>query len=654
MDRCARRPRERSNCGGPDIVAAMSVPYGNLLGRALKLLRAGDAAAADTICRHVVAVDPRNATALHLAGIVAHDLADHARSFEMMNRAIEVQPALDEAHCGRGIAQRHLARPDAAVADFERAVALNPRNAQALYYLGLSRLEHDDLPGAAEKLEAALAVEPDLAMALANLGLVRDRQGRLDEAVALCRRATEIQPRLEIAQNNLAAALQKLGRVSEALSILRQLETGTSDPLVGANVLTSLNLVPGDRATLLEEARLWAKRFADPLTPAPHLPTDDPARRLKIGYVAADGLRRHTLAMTYWPLFEAHDPREVETFAYSDLPDTREDDVTRRVKATVAFWRRTGDLSDAALAEQIRADKIDILVDGIGFVAGSRLLAAARRPAPIQVHFPPMSTTGMAAFDYIIGDRNLLPDGSDKFFSEGLWRLPCGFVYRPVDPLPPLAEPPVRRNGYVTFGSFNRVAKIGPEAVTIWAAVLAAVPSSRLLIATSTGISRDTAERYSGLFAQHGITSERIILDDRGDHGAGALRRFNEVDIALDTLPFSGVLTTCAALAMGVPVVTWAGSRILERYGVALLTAAGFVEGIAPDFDGYVARAAMLARDAQLLGTLRATLRDRLLASPLCDAPRFARSIESAYRSMWQRWCAGVPAKAAPSEATPR
>jgi len=631
----------------------MNVPYGNLLGRALKLLHAGDAAAADAICQHVVAVDPRNATALHLAGVVAHELADHARSFAMMNRAIEVQPDLDDAHCGRGIAQRHLGRPDAAVADFERAVALNPRNAQALYYLGLSRLEHNDLPAAAEKFEAALAVEPRLAMALTNLGLVRDRQGRLDEAANLYRQAIDVHPGLETAHNNLAATLQKLGKVDEALAILRRLDATTSDPIIGVNLLTCLHLLPGDNATFLREAKRWAARFADPLTPAaPPFREPAPNRRLRIGYVAVDGLRRHSLAMTYWPLLEAHDPAQVEVFAYSDLPENQEDDVTRRIKA-VTTWRRTAGLSDSAFADRVRTDNIDILVDGIGFAAGTRLLAEARRPAPIQVHFPVMSTTGMTAMDYVIGDQTLLPAGSEAAFSEKICRLPCCYLYRPLDDLPPLIEPPCVRNGYVTFGSFNRLTKIGSEAVATWAAVLKAVPGSRLLIKSSGGMSADAIGRCRGLLREHGVAADAIAFQPSAENADGALKPFNDVDIALDSLPFCGVLTTFAALAMGVPVVTWCGQRVMERYGAAILGGIGFTEGLATDRASYVAKAVALASDVPHLKALRSSLRGRLLASTFCDAPRFARSLESAYRSLWQRWCADV-AKAAPNEAGPR
>lgn len=619
-------------------MAAVTVPYSKLLARAIRLIQSGDPGAADAICRHVLAVDPAHSTALYISGLIAHDLGDHARSFEMMDRAIALQPDFADAYCGRGVARRHLRQPEAALEDFRRAVALDPKQARAHLYIGLSLLEQSALAAAAEHFEAALSHEPTLAMALANLGLVRHRQQRLDEAVQLYQRTLAIEPSLTPTLNNLAGALQELGRAAEALEILHRVDAQSMDPVVGMNVLTCLNLVPGTPQEFHVAAKSWASRFADPLArPMPHR-SRDPDRRLRVGYIAAQGLRRHTLAMTYLPLFEAHDPAQVETFAYSDLPEHQEDAVTARARAVVSTWRRTAGLDDDALADRIMADEIDILVDGIGFAAGSRLLAAARRPAPVQIHFPTMSTTGMTAFDYVFGDDNLLPHPVDGAFTERPWRLACGFLYRPTDSLPALVPPPAVRNGFITFGSFNRIAKIGPESIALWAAVLKQVPTSRLIIKSTVDISDESARRYRELFAKHGVDQDRLLL---GGADAGELHAFNDIDIALDTVPFGGVLTTCAALAMGVPVVSWVGARVLERYGAAILTAARFTDGLAADQQTYVMRAAELARAPARLAALRPQLRGQLLGSPLCDGPTFARSVEHAYRAMWRRWCAG-------------
>ncbi len=617
----------------------MTVAYKNLLARAVRLLRGGDPGAADAICQHVMAVDPGNAVAMYVSGLAALERHDPERSADLMTRAIELRPDFADAFCGRGVARRHLRQFDLALGDFERAIALDSKQAQAHVYIGLSLLERHALDAAAEKFETALRCDPSMAMALANLGLVRHRQGRLDEAVQIYRRALDVDPSQMTTRNNLAGALQDLGRAAEALDMLRRLDAESADPMLGANALTCLNLVPGTPEDFCANAKHWAERFAEPLARRRPDRVRDPDRRLRVGYVAAHGLCRHTLAMTYLPLFSAHDRAEVEIFAYSDLPEDREDDVTMRIKAAVSAWRRSQALDDAALADQISADEIDILVDGIGFAAGSRLLAAARRPAPIQLHFPIMSTTGMSAFDYIVGDEILLPKATDHALTERAWRLACGFLYQPLDQLPALAPPPALKNGFVTFGSFNRIAKVGPDAVALWAKVLNRIPTSRLVIKSTVGMGAETDRRYRQLFAEHGIAQGRIELHALSRRDADELRSFDGIDIAVDPVPFGGVLTTCAALAMGVPVVTWAGARILERYGTAILTAANFAEGIASDIDMYVARAAQLASSPGRLATLRPQLRQNLLGSPLCNGPSFARSLERAYRAMWQNWC---------------
>lgn len=614
----------------------------HLIERALAHQRRGEIAAADAIYRHVLEVNPSNTDALHYAGLIAHHGKDYARALDLLTRAVGLRPDFADAYYGRGLTRLEMGERDAAADDFQHAITQDPRHARAHMRLGLLMLDRNDLENAARSLEQATAAEPDSATAAVNLGIVRQRQGRLDDAVRHYERAIEIEPGLEIAHNNLAVALQELGRAEDALAIWHRIESELADPVLAANFLTGLNLVPGTLGEFDAAARRWAARFAEPLTHASPRPSADPDRRLRIGYIAADGLRRHTLAMTYMPLFEAHDRTQVDVIVYSDLSPAQADDITRRSMAGASLWQSVGGLSHEALAAQIRSDRIDVLVDGIGFAAGSRLQAVARRPAPIQVHFPPMSTTGMSAIDYVIGDERLVPRSNEPFFIEKIWRLDCGFLYHPLIDLPPLAPPPAIRNGYITFGSFNRIAKIGRTAVATWARVLQAVAGSRLIIKSSVGLSPDAIIRYQAAFREHGISAERIEFRGRVAGDVDHFRQFNDIDVALDTLPFCGVLTTCAASAMGVPVVTSAGTRILERYGTAILGAIGFNEGVATDVDDYVAKAIALASDPAQLAVLRPALRDQLLASPLCDAPAFAHSLESAYRAMWQHWCKSI------------
>lgn len=534
----------------------------------------------------------------------------------------------------RALAAQEAGRTAEAEALWRHLLAVNRDDIPANFHLGRLLAGRNLLDEAARCFAHVLDRVPHSAEAAGNLGVIRQRQHRLDEAVELYRRALATQPGLGAVRNNLASALQELGRADEAVELYREL-AASDDPRLAANYLTAINLAPGTPAESLVAARTWAQRFADPLTPPRARIKPDKARPLRVGYVASNTMRRHTLAMTWLPLLEAHDRAAVESVVYSDLPESQEDDVTALARNAAAQWHRTGDLEDAALAERIRRDRIDILVDGLGFAEGTRLLVFARRPAPVQVHFPPMSTTGMQAMDYVIGDQHLIPNGAETHFTETVWRLPCGFLYAPLSPLPPADLPGERRASPITFGSFNRFNKIGPAVISAWAKILRTVPAARLLLKTGGVLTPEMAARCRQQFADEGVAHERLEFRGRSTD-TEHFQHLQDVDILLDTFPHGGVLTTCDALAMGVPVVTLAGARILERYGAALLTATGYPDGIARSLEDYVAKAADLAARCDSLRANRVTLAERMKTSPLCDAVAFARSVEGAYRAMWR------------------
>lgn len=538
----------------------------------------------------------------------------------------------DAALAERALAAQQSGRRAEAEALWRHLLKVDPANPAVSFHLGVLLADSDRLEEAAERFGLVLTVLPSSAEAAGNLGFVHQRLGRLEDAVDLYRRALALQPDLAIVRNNLGGALHDLGRSAEAFEAYRAL-ADHGDPRLAANLLTAMNLVPATSADFHDAARRWAARFAEPLTP-PRLPRrDDPERRLRIGYVGAAGLRRHTLAMTWLPLIEAHDRNAVEPIVYSDLPADEEDDVSRHFQ-DAATWCCTRDLDDATLAARIRDDRIDVLIDGLGFAAGMRLLAFARRPAPIQIHFPAMSTTGMSAFDYIVADEQLVPSSAAPFFTETICYVPCGFLYRPFEPLPE----PSRREGPLTFGSFNRLPKIGPDVVDAWARILRAAPDARLLLKTGGHLTPEMIKRYSGLFANAGVSPERLEFRGRTSD-AEHFEHFRDIDVALDSFPHGGVLTTCDALAMGVPVVTRAGERVLERYGAALLFAAGFPDEITHSTDGYVDRAIELAGKRSELASARQERSRRMRASPLCDAPAFARQIEHVFRRLWRERC---------------
>ncbi|MCG5243761.1 hypothetical protein MCW82_28710, partial [Azospirillum doebereinerae] len=409
----------------------------------------------------------------------------------------------------------------------------------------------------------------------------------------------------------------------------------TGDPADEAAVILNLNLTGCPAADIAAAARRWAARHAEPLREAP--PPDrspDPDRRLLVGYLCENAL---THDFTCLPLVEHHGPGVVPV-VYA-LGANADNPLLPRY-AAAALLRRAGGLDNAALADLIRADGIDILVDGAGFPSrGQRLLAMARRPAPVQIHFPVMTTTGLSAMDAVLVDASTVPPGREADFTERVLRLPVGYHYSPLVPVPdPAPEPPLLREGRVTFGSFNMASKLSPAVFDVWAAILRQVPGSRLIV---KALDLSPADRRVLERALGGALEIRPPTDGVEEHMAA----YSDLDIHLDSFPYGGVTTTAQALWMGVPVVSLTGERVLDRYGASLLRAVGLDDLAVPTPDAYIDAAVTLAGDPDRLRRLRGSLRDWMHASPLSDPVAFARHVERAYRALWRRWCASQAAR---------
>jgi len=371
--------------------------------------------------------------------------------------------------------------------------------------------------------------------------------------------------------------------------------------------------------------------------PAPRDPRPD--RRLRIGYVSGD-LRFHPVGYFLDKVFAAHDASAVEIYCYANTVTS--DAITDRLRAASHQWRVIAGLPDEAVVAQIRDDGIDILIDLAGHTDMNRLLMFALRPAPVQVSWLGyFGTAGLGAIDYTLMDKASVPPGDERWFREAIARLPYGrFCYQPHAEAPEPAAPPVCRRGYVMFGSFNNIAKIGPDVVQLWARVLDAVPRSRLLLKwTSLGEAR-ARHRLVEAFAAAGIAEDRLELRGKSPHRE-MLGEYGDMDLALDPFPFGGGITSCDALWMGVPVLTLPGDRPASRQTLGFLQSLGLDDLVAASPDDYVAKAAQWAGDADRLAELRRTLRPRMAAAPLCDGPLFTRALEAALREMWRRCCGG-------------
>ena len=388
----------------------------------------------------------------------------------------------------------------------------------------------------------------------------------------------------------------------------------------------------------------WNRHFGEPLGRwiIPHVNDRDPERRLRIGYVSPD-FRHHVICHFLTPLLEAHDHTQFAIHCYASV--RRPDAITERLKKTADLWRDVRGVGDEALAEMIRADGIDILVDLTQHMADNQLLVFARKPAPVQVAwlgYP--ASTGLEAMDYRFTDAFMEPVDSPWSKSvERTVRLPdAWFCFDPIDEYPEPGPLPALTSGQVTFGSLNNFSKINENVLRLWAQVLQGVDGSRLLMQCPAG---STQARVRQWFEAHGIAAHRLELVSRTATREKFLQLFERIDLALDPFPCTGGTTTCEALWMGVPVVTLKGRAAVARQSFSILSTIGLAELAADSEEEYLQSARVLAGDPSRLAELRATLRQRMKTSAFMDAPRFARNIETAYREMWRQWCAKETAK---------
>ena len=527
-----------------------------------------------------------------------------------------------------------------AVALLERVIALQPQCVEAYYNLAGALNALGKHPQAVLRLERVLALRPDFAEAWNNLGNTLKAAGRLDEAERSYRRALELRPAFAEGVYNLGNLLHLEGRVAEAIECYRSAFTfQPSFVTAHSNYVYALNFDPGwEPHRVFEEHLAWARVHAEPWRTRAPAPANEasPDRRLRLGYVSPN-FRNHAAAYFFEPVLACHDTQRFQVYCYSDV--IQADAYTARLKRYGAEWRECAQLADDALAERIRQDQIDILVDLTGHTERHRLLVFARQPAPVQVTWNGYAnTTGMSAMDYRITDALADPPGmTEHLHTETLIRMPDIYmVFRPPDDSPAVNDLPAALSGRVTFGSFNAVSKITPRVVHAWSRILLSVPGARLVMATvPAGRTRD---RMTAMFTVNGVDPSQLELYDRLPF-AEFIALHHRADIALDAFPFSGTTTTCHSLWMGLPVVTLAGKSHVARVGASMLTNVGLTGMIANSVEEYVSIAIGLAQDLERLNALRRGLRDRMLRSPLTDAGRFTRHLEDRLRQIWADWC---------------
>ena len=565
-------------------------------------------------------------------------VGENEEATRILEAHLRATPGDGDAAYNLGNALLGLGRSAEAIDSYRLALRVRPGNADTLSNLGNAYKQAGQPAEAMAAYAAALAAEPRSVGAINNLGCLLRNLGRIDEAEQMFRDGLAIDAAHASLFNNLGNVLKDAGAIDEAIACYRRaLEIEPGDPAAHSNLAYSLSFVETDGRRILEECRRWNERFAAPLRSArrPHTNGRDPARRLRIGYLSPD-FRDHCQSLFTVPLFEHHDHGAFEILCYSTAEHT--DALTRRLQAHADLWRDVRFQGEAAIAELVRNDRVDILVDLTMHMSNGRPLVFARKPAPVQVAwlaYP--GTTGIDTIDVRLTDPRLEGPDTRGHYSERSVALADSFwCYDPLTSQPAVSPLPALTRGHVTFGCLNNPCKLSEYGLGLWAGVLAAVPDGRLLLMAPPGRHR---ERLRARLAACGIGAERVAFVPYRPR-AEYLLSYQDIDLGLDTFPYNGHTTSLDSLWMGVPVVSRVGPTCVGRGGRSQLHHVG-LGGLALESDEeFVAAAVALARDLPRLGELRAGLRSRLMSSPLADGARFARSIESAYRSVWSDYCA--------------
>lgn len=562
----------------------------------------GDISAAEIFLKNAVRADPRCITAHHLLAKLAKDTG----------------------------------RMEAAVDCYAEAVKVDVCPADVFLEYG-ELLQRLGQYGKAESLyRGALEKMPDAFLILINFGTLLNLTGKNGEAETVCRQALDIDPESFVAMTLYADIMRNRGKTKTAVEWYRKaLEKKPGFMVAFSNMLLSLNYSDHDPDSVFRDHQNWAEVMSAGVqkTPGPPAVMPGPGARIKVGYVCAN-FKTHSVSYYTEAFLKHHDRGRFEIYCYSDV--VKADPVTMKFKSFEVQWRDISALDDVQVFETVRTDGIHILVDLDGHAGNRRLPVFLKKAAPIQVTYCGYpNTTGISEMDYRLTDEWADPAGEEKYYSEELVRLPHGFLcYTPPSYAPDVSPPPCRKNGFVTFGSFNNLSKITRDVVLVWASILKRAPDSVLVLKNRSFQDERMRDRYIKLFKEQGVEFGRIMCRPPSATQEEHLRMYGCIDIGLDTFPYNGTATTCEALWMGVPVIAFRGDRHRSCVTYSLYSQLKLPEFCAEDPKGYVEAAVSLAHDREKLADVRNTLREKITASSLCDGASFTRDLEAAYLGM--------------------
>ena len=591
--------------------------------------RAGRLDTAAAVYERILTIDPNQPDATHLLGVVrARDPQQAASGIGLIQKAISLRPNVAAYHESLGIALASTGDYSSAISAYYVALGMDSNPPETWFNLANALRASGRFDESIAAYDRAIAARPEFLAALNNRAMALHESDRFDEAIAAFEQAIRSFPNSSELWKNLGNSLHSTGQLNDAIDAYQR---AGSDPRAAGNALYISHYLPGQTASsLLESHRRWHDTYVAPLASSVRQHSNDHAtnRTLRVGWVSPD-FNGHPVGRFILPLMAQHDRSNFHFTCFSDTMLI--DEVSRELHDAADNWRSTQHLNDEQLAALIRQDQIDILIDLTMHTRGTRLLAFARKPAPVQAtYLAYVGTTGLPAIDYRFTDRFLDPSSDAIPWVERPVQLRSFWCYRPPPDAGRVAPLPRDSSDAITFGCLNAFSKINDKVCDLWTTILNAVPNSRLLMHAPRGKSRDR------MHARFGSRVEFVGRIARAAYFA----LHGRIDIALDPFPYPGGTTTCDALWMGVPVVSLAAGQIpMARAGASILNNSNLAELVAYSELDYAKLAITLANDRDRLRELRSTLRERIRVSPLMDEVGFTRDFENCLRLMWKTWC---------------
>jgi protein O-GlcNAc transferase len=596
--------------------------------------RKGRFSDAEKLALQIIQDFPKQPFAWKVLGAVFATTGRMLEAAAASETAVALSPLDAEAHSNFANTLQELGRLEEAKASYQKAIALNPNLAEVHYNLGITLRKAGKLAEAVASYTQAIALQADHAHAHSNLGITLSELGRLEEAETSYNRAIASNPDLAEAHNNLGNTLRQLGRLAEAeASYKRAL---TLRPFY-AEAHSNLLFLISSTQFYLPHYQGVSRHYAECAEEAVTYRFDqfscvEDTECLRVGFVSGD-LKSHPVGYFLEGLLTQLQSSSMKLFAYPTV--SNQDELTGRLRALFHEWSPLVGLSDKDAAQKIHSDGIHILIDLSGHTAKNRLPVFAWKPAPIQVSWLGyFASTGLSEMDYILGDPHVTPYVEAPHFTEKIWQLPESYLcFTPPDIDLKVAPLPACSNGFVTFGCFNSLSRMTDEIVSVRAAILLAVPGSKLFLKDKQLDHESGCNRVLSRFAAVDIAADRLILEGRSPRGE-YLECYDRVDIALAPFPYGGGTTSVEGLWMGVPFITKKGTHFLSHLGESIAHNSGLSDWVASDEGEYIARAVAYAHDLKALSLLRNGMREQILRSPLFDTKRFAKHFEQAVRAM--------------------